>query len=77
MFKTFGFNTVIYLAAMSGINPELYDVSSVDGANKIQQMWYVTLPGIKIIVILLTVLGMGNILNAGFDQVWNLLIIMF
>jgi putative aldouronate transport system permease protein len=73
VFKTFGFNTVIYLAAMSGINPELYDVSSVDGANKIQQMWYVTLPGIKIIVILLTVLGMGNILNAGFDQVWNLL----
>ena len=71
--KTFGFNTVIYLAAISGIHPELYDVSAVDGANRWQQVIHITLPGIKIIVILLTVLGMGNILNAGFDQVWNLL----
>jgi putative aldouronate transport system permease protein len=71
--KTFGFNTVIYLAAISSINPELYDVSAVDGANRWQQTWYITLPGIKIIVVLLTVLGMGTILNAGFDQVWNLL----
>lgn len=73
IFKIFGFNTVIYLAAISGINPELYEVSSIDGANKFQQMLYITLPGIKVIVVLLTVLSMGSILNAGFDQVWNLL----
>ena len=73
VFKTFGFNTVIYLAAISGVNPELYEVSAIDGANKFQQMLHITLPGIKIIIVLLSVLSMGSILNAGFDQVWNLL----
>lgn len=70
--KEFGFGTVIYLAALTGIDPTLYEASVMDGANRIRQLWHITLPGILSIVILMSVLSLGNILNAGFDQVFNL-----
>jgi putative aldouronate transport system permease protein len=70
--KEFGFGTIVYLAALTGIDPNLYEASMIDGANRWQQTLYVTIPGILPIIMLMTILSMGNILNAGFDQVFNL-----
>ena len=70
--KEFGFNAVIYLAALTGINPNLYEAAAIDGCGKLKSIWYITLPGIMGTVVLLGVLGLGNVLNAGFDQVFNL-----
>ncbi|MDI4647447.1 ABC transporter permease [Cohnella hashimotonis] len=72
VWKEFGFNTIVYLAALTGINPSLYEASIVDGANRWKQTMHVTLPGIVPIIVLLSVLSLGNVLNAGFDQVFNL-----
>jgi len=72
VWKDAGFGTIIYLAALTGIDPTLYEAAIVDGANRWRQTWHVTLPGILPIVILMTVLSLGGILNAGFDQVYNL-----
>ena len=70
--KTFGFGTVVYLATMTGIDPALYESAVIDGANRWKQTWYVTLPMLVPIIILMTVLALGNVLSAGFDQVYNL-----
>ncbi|MCJ8013645.1 ABC transporter permease subunit [Paenibacillus sp. KQZ6P-2] len=72
VWKEFGFSTIVYLAALTGINPTLYEAASIDGANRIRQMWHVTLPGIMPIAILMVTLSIGNVLNAGFDQIFNL-----
>jgi putative aldouronate transport system permease protein len=70
--KEFGFGTIVYLAALTGIDPNLYEAAMIDGANRWKQTLYVTIPSILPIVMLMTILSMGNILNAGFDQVFNL-----
>jgi ABC-type polysaccharide transport system, permease component len=72
VWKEFGFNTIIYLAALTGINPNLYEAASMDGASRMRLLWHVTLPGIRTTVVLLAVLSLGNVLNAGFDQIFNL-----
>ena len=72
IWKGFGFGTVIYLAALTSIDPTLYEAADIDGAGRFGQIWHVTLPGILPIVVLMSVLSLGNILNAGFDQVFNL-----
>ncbi|WP_199616118.1 ABC transporter permease [Paenibacillus alkalitolerans] len=72
VWKEFGFNTIIYLAALTGINPALYEAAAMDGATRMQRLRHVTLPGITTTVVLLAVLSLGNVLNAGFDQVFNL-----
>ena len=72
IWKSFGFGTVIYLAALTSIDPTLYEAAEIDGAGRIRQTWYVTLPGILPIIVLMSVLSLGNILNAGFEQVFNL-----
>lgn len=72
VWKEFGYNAVIYLAAITGIDQNLYEAAAIDGAGRWKQTRYVTLPGIKTTVILLAVLALGNVLNAGFDQVFNL-----
>lgn len=72
IWKEFGFGTIIYLAAITGISPELYEAAKMDGANRFKQTLHVTLPGLKMTIVLLGVLSLGNILNAGFDQVFNL-----
>ena len=72
VWKGFGFGTVVYLAAITGIDLSLYEAATMDGANRFQKMWHVTLPGIRMIVVLMCVLALGNVLNAGFDQVLNL-----
>jgi putative aldouronate transport system permease protein len=72
VWKEFGYNAVIFLAALTGINPNLYEAAAIDGANRMRSVWHITLPGIMGTVILVGVLGLGNILNAGFDQVFNM-----
>ena len=72
VWKTFGFGTVVYLASITSIDPELYEAAVIDGAGRWKQTLYVTLPMLYPIIILMTVLGLGNVLNAGFDQVYNL-----
>ena len=73
VWKNFGFKSVVYIAAMTSIDPGLYEAAAIDGANRLRQTWHITLPGIRMIVILMTVLSLGDVLNAGFDQVFNLL----
>ena len=73
IWKGFGFGTVIFLAALTSISPELYESAVIDGANRWQQTIHITMPGMLPIIILMTVLGLGNILNAGFDQIFNML----
>lgn len=70
--KNFGYGTIVYLAALTGIDPTLYEAAMIDGANRWKQLLNVTLPGILPIVTLMTVLSLGNVLNAGFEQVFNL-----
>jgi putative aldouronate transport system permease protein len=70
--KEFGFGTVVYLAAITGVNPSLYEAAVLDGANRWKQTLNVTIPAIIPVTILLTTLALGNVLNAGFDQVFNL-----
>lgn len=70
--KSFGYGTVVYMATMTGIDPGLYEAASIDGAGRWQQVWHITLPGLRMIIVLMTVLSLGNVLNAGFDQVFNL-----
>lgn len=70
--KSFGYDTIVYLAALTSIDMALYEAAYADGAGRWKQTLHVTIPGILPIVTLMTVLALGNILNAGFDQVFNL-----
>ena len=72
IWKEFGLGTVIYLAAIAGIDPNLYEAAVVDGAGRWQQTRRVTLPGMAPIMVLTLVLALRGILNAGFDQIFNL-----
>jgi putative aldouronate transport system permease protein len=72
VWKGMGYNTVIFLAAITNIDPTLYEASMVDGAGRLSQLWHITLPNIASIIMLLTILGLGGILNAGFDQIFIL-----
>lgn len=72
IWKEFGFSTIIYLAALGSIDPQLYEAVMVDGAGKLRQIWHVTLPGLRPVMGVLLVLSIGSLLDAGFDQVFNL-----
>lgn len=72
VWKEFGFGAIIYLAALTGINPSLYEAAELDGANRTNKLVHITLPGIMPTIVLLTTLSLGNVLNAGFDQIFNL-----
>lgn len=69
IWKNFGWNSILYLAALAGINEELYETAVIDGANRWKQTVYVTLPGISSTIILLACLSLGGILSAGFEQI--------
>ena len=70
IWKETGFGTIIYLAALSGIDPQLYEAAIIDGANRFKQLWYITLPSIKSTVVTLLILRLGHILDNGFDQIF-------
>ncbi|MCL2362236.1 MAG: ABC transporter permease subunit [Defluviitaleaceae bacterium] len=72
VWREFGFGTIVFLAALTSIDPSLYEAATVDGAARWKQTWHITLPGMMPIIVLMTVLSLGGILNAGFDQVFNL-----
>ncbi|WP_116065090.1 MULTISPECIES: ABC transporter permease [Cohnella] len=72
IWKEFGFSTIVFLAAITSINPTLYEAAVMDGAGRIKQTIHVTLPGMMPIIVLMLTLSLGNVLNAGFDQVFNL-----
>ncbi|ERL64767.1 YteP [Schleiferilactobacillus shenzhenensis LY-73] len=72
VWKGYGYGTIIYLAAMTAINPDLYESAALDGANRWQNIIHITLPSIVPMIILVATLSLGNILNAGFDQIFNL-----
>lgn len=72
LWKEFGFNTIVYLAAITSIDPNLYEAAIVDGASRLRQTWHITLPGMRPIIVLTGVLSLGGVLNAGFDQIFNL-----
>lgn len=72
VWKEFGFGTIVYLAAITNIDPTQYEAATIDGANRFQRMVHVTLPNMRMIIVLMMVLSLGNVLNAGFDQVYNL-----
>lgn len=69
VWKEFGWGAIIYLAAITSINSELYEAATMDGAGKLKQVWHVTLPGISGIIMMMAVLSIGNVLNAGFEQI--------
>ncbi len=72
VWKEFGYGTIVYLAAISTVDPNLYEAATVDGAGHWKQMLHITLPSLMPIIILMLVLNIGSILNAGFDQIFNL-----
>lgn len=72
VWKTFGYGTIVYLAAITGIDPGLYEAATIDGGNRWHKIWHITLPGMRMVIVLLCVLSLGQLLNAGFDQVFNL-----
>ena len=72
VWKAFGWNTIVYLAAITGVDPALYEAAYLDGAGRFRQTVHVTLPTIMPIVVLMTILSIGNVLRAGFDQIFNL-----
>ena len=64
-----GWNSIIYLAALSSIDQEQYEAARVDGANRFQQMLHITLPGLVPTIMILFILRMGNILNVGYEKI--------
>ena len=72
VWKSFGFGTVIYLATLTSIDPGLYEAAIMDGAKRFKQTIYITLPMMMPIIMLMSILSLGNILNAGFDQIVNM-----
>lgn len=72
LWQNLGYSAIIYLAAIAGIDPTLYEAARVDGAGRLRSIWHITLPGIRSVIILLLLLRLGHILDAGFEQVYVL-----
>lgn len=72
VWKNFGFGTIIYLAAIMNINPQLYEAAAIDGGGRLRRMWHITLPGIAPTIVLMSTLSLGNVLNAGMEQILTL-----
>lgn len=68
VWQNFGWGSIVYLASIAGINQELYEAASVDGAGRFKKMWHITLPGIKPTIVVLLIMNLGNILGGGFDR---------
>jgi putative aldouronate transport system permease protein len=68
VWQNIGWGSIIYLAAISGISPELYEAAEMDGAGRLRKMWSITLPGIRATIVILLILGVGRIASIGFDR---------
>ncbi|WP_232058207.1 ABC transporter permease [Cohnella abietis] len=69
VWKEIGFGSIVYLAAIAGIDPALYEAAALDGANRFKQIFLITIPSISPVIIIFLILGIGNILNAGFEDI--------
>ena len=72
IWKNIGWNSIIYLAAITGINMELYEAAELDGAGRFGKIWHVTLPGIKPTIVILFIMGIGSLFSSNFDQMYML-----
>ena len=72
IWKSAGWGSIIFLAAIAGIDPQLYEAATIDGAGRWKSLMHITWPGIKTTAVILLILQVGNILNAGFDQIFNM-----
>jgi putative aldouronate transport system permease protein len=72
VWQSVGWNTIIYLAALTGINPELYEAAAVDGAGRMRKIWHVTLPGLRSTIVILLILALGRILGSEFERPYAL-----
>lgn len=72
IWKGAGWGTILYLAGLSNIDVNLYEAAKIDGASRLKQAWYITLPGLLSIIVLQLILNIGSLLNAGFDQIISL-----
>jgi len=70
--KSMGFSAIIFIAALSAIDPQLYEAAKVDGANRFKQIWHISLPGIKNTIVLLFILNVSGLMRAGQDQMWTM-----
>ncbi len=68
IWQSVGWNTIIYLAAITGINPELYEAAAVDGASRLKKIWHITLPGLRPTIVILLIMSLGRILGSEFDR---------
>lgn len=73
IWKEAGWGTIIYLAALAGVDPQLYEAARIDGAGRWRQMWHITLPGIRSTIVILLILRMGDFLDTSFEQVFLML----
>ena len=72
LWKTSGWGTIIYLAALAGVDPNLYEAARMDGAGRWRQLWHVTLPAVRPTIVIMAILMSGNLLDSGFEQIWLL-----
>ena len=72
VWQSFGWNSIVYLAAIAGINKDLYEAAAVDGAGRFQRIWHITLPGIKPTIVILLIMAIGNIVGSNFDRPYAL-----
>jgi len=70
IWKEVGWGTIIFLAAIAGVNTDLYEAARIDGANRLRQTWHVTLPAIRNVIFILLILKLGDVLEAGFEQIF-------
>lgn len=73
IWKNIGWSSIIYLAAITNINPELYQVADIDGASRLQKIKYITLPSISNVVVIMFIFAVGKIINDNFDQIYNMM----
>jgi len=73
IWKEVGWGTIIFLAALAGVDPQLYEAARIDGANRWRQIWHITLPAIRSTIVILLILRLGNFLDTGFEQIFLML----
>ena len=72
IWKNTGWGAIVYLAAIAGIDPGLYEAAEIDGATRMQRIWHITLACIRPTIVMLLILKLGSVLDAGFDQIYTL-----
>lgn len=72
IWKGAGWSSIIYMAVLTNIDPQLYEAAEIDGASRLQRIWHITLPGLRDIIVIQLILSVGGVMNGGFDQIFNM-----